>query len=141
MLAATSDGANASVEVLVRPPDPGLESWSSALVECFATLRLPPRSNGLQWSLRHIPASLGGIFNVTQDVLNNPTNVHAAGGHGALTATWSASGALTGLRWPEPASPDQVDYMATNRSLAEMGARPNMGVFQGVRLRSADGST
>ena len=136
--ANTSEAA--SVEVLVRPPHESVQSWSETLALCFATEKLPPKRNGMQWQLEKIPQNVNGIFNVTTDILHNPTNVNAVSGNGGLTAAFSQTGVLTALRWPTPSSSDHVDYLTTNRSKVEKGARGNMGAFAGIQFTFGNGT-
>jgi len=99
-----------------------------------------------RWSLKQLPHYLLGdpiALPPTQGdmVEANPTAVHAALGHGGLTAGVSAEGTLSLLRWPGPASLDHVDLQATDYAEPRLGTRPDQGVFCGLRWTDAAGAS
>ena len=71
------------------------------------------------------------------------TNINAFTGNGGLTAGFSEKGEITVLRWPSPGFYDHLNYFTPiipvdagyhAYDLAYMGAKPNMGIFSGIKL-------
>lgn len=58
------------------------------------------------------------------------TTLNAVAGHGRLTAGISAEGDLAMLAWPGPGSPDQLNYLSSNRPNAR--GLPHTGVLDGM---------
>lgn len=73
------------------------------------------------------------------------TRIHAALGHGKLTAALSKQGELTVLRWPGPSFFEHLNYKtalgADARKKPLFGAKPNEGSFAGLVITSAAGTT
>ncbi len=71
------------------------------------------------------------------------TNINAFTGNGGLTAGFSEKGEITVLRWPSPGFYDHLNYFTPiipvdkgyhAYDLAYMGAKPNMGIFSGIKV-------
>jgi len=71
------------------------------------------------------------------------TNINAFTGNGGLTAGFSEKGEITVLRWPSPGFYDHLNYFTPiipvdagyhAYDLAYMGAKPNMGIFSGIKI-------
>ncbi len=71
------------------------------------------------------------------------TNTNAALGSGRLTATLSACGEITSLKWPGPSYWNQLDYLTDNSVGARLephfGALDDAGAFAGIAYRTAAG--
>ncbi|MCC7078494.1 MAG: hypothetical protein IT198_15330 [Acidimicrobiia bacterium] len=114
-----------------------------AIVVLVGATQSPPTSAGerrpldllhcIQPVTRSNPVGLEGVY--------GPTHITAVTGNGHLTSAENAQGTLTVLRWPSPSYWDHVKYLTTDRGEARWGARPNEGVFSGVRWQRADGSS
>src|SRR5579875_89397 len=72
------------------------------------------------------------------------TNTNAALGSGRLTATLSACGEITSLKWPGPSYWNQLDYLTDNSVGARLephfGALDDAGAFAGIAYRTRAGS-
>src|SRR5436309_1305645 len=81
--------------------------------------------------------------NAFGELILGATNVNAAVGSGALTATLSRCDELTGLKWPGPSFYDQLAYLSDNapdaRLRSHFGALDSMGAFAGIAYRAAGG--
>src|SRR5438128_124597 len=81
--------------------------------------------------------------NAFGELILGATNVNAAVGSGALTATLSRCDELTGLKWPGPSFYDQLAYLSDNAPDARLrphfGALESMGAFAGIAYRAAGG--
>jgi GH15 family glucan-1,4-alpha-glucosidase len=71
------------------------------------------------------------------------TNINAFTGNGGLTAGFSENGEITVLRWPSPGFYDHLNYFTPiipvdagyhAYDLTYMGAKPNTGIFSGIKV-------
>src|SRR5207247_11408978 len=81
--------------------------------------------------------------NAFGELILGATNVNAAVGSGALTATLSRCDELTGLKWPGPSFYDHLAYLSDNapdaRLRSHFAALDSMGAFARIAYRAAGG--